>query len=100
MRNEQINIALPEVGASSWGSRETLESVWPQARALRLVTFIDSTTLLLLLGANRRQHAQGGQLLVLVGPTTPMTAFEATRVDRPSNHATGRRTKKQRCKAR
>ena len=49
---------------------------------LRLVTFIDSTTLLLLLAASRRQHAQGGQLLVLVGPQTPMTAFEATGFDR------------------
>ena len=49
---------------------------------LRLVTFIDSTTLALLLGASRGQHAQGGQLLVLVGPQTPMTAFEATGFDR------------------
>ena len=49
---------------------------------LRLVTFIDSTTLDLLLGASRRQQAQGGQLLVLVGPQTPMTAFEATGFDR------------------
>jgi anti-anti-sigma regulatory factor len=49
---------------------------------LRLVTFIDSTTLALLLAASRRQHAQGGQLLVLVGPQTPMTAFEVTGFDR------------------
>ena len=49
---------------------------------LRLVTFIDSTTLCLLLAASRRQHAQGGRLLVLVGPRTPMTAFEATGFDR------------------
>lgn len=49
---------------------------------LRLVTFIDSTTLALLLGASRRQHAQGGELLVLVGPQTPMTAFEATGIER------------------
>jgi anti-anti-sigma factor len=49
---------------------------------LRLVTFIDSTTLGLLLEASRRQHAQGGQLLVFVGPHTPMTAFEATGFDR------------------
>ena len=141
MRNEQINLALPEVevGASSWGSGDTLESVWPQARAagkddfalalerdgsetavlvlageldlyrapaiedalaeaigpklgsdrvrhlavdLRLVTFIDSTTLLLLLGASRRQQAEGGHLLVLVGPQTPMTAFEVAGLDR------------------
>jgi anti-anti-sigma factor len=45
---------------------------------LRLVTFIDLTTLALLLAASRRQHARGGQLLVLVGPQTPMTAFEVT----------------------
>ena len=49
---------------------------------LRLVTFIDSPTLALLLAASRRQHAQGGQLLVLVGPQTPMTAFEVTGLDR------------------
>jgi anti-anti-sigma factor len=49
---------------------------------LRLVTFIDSTTLDLLVAARRRQHAQGGQLHVLVGPQTPMTAFEATGFDR------------------
>jgi anti-anti-sigma regulatory factor len=49
---------------------------------LRLVTFIDSTTLALLLGASRRLHAQGGQLLILVGPQTPMTAFQATGFDR------------------
>jgi anti-anti-sigma regulatory factor len=49
---------------------------------LRLVTFIDATTLVLLLGASRRQHAQGGQLLILVGPQTPMTAFKASGFDR------------------
>jgi anti-anti-sigma factor len=49
---------------------------------LRLVTFIDVTTLVLLLSASRRQQAHGGQLLVLVGPQTPMTAFEATGFDR------------------
>ncbi len=49
---------------------------------LRLVTFIDVTTLVLLLGASRRQQAHGGELLVLVGPQTPMTAFEATGFDR------------------
>lgn len=49
---------------------------------LRMVTFIDVTTLVLLLGASRRQQAHGGQLLVLVGPQTPMTAFEATGLDR------------------
>jgi anti-anti-sigma factor len=49
---------------------------------LRLVTFIDATTLALLLAASRRQHAQEGQLLVFVGPQTPMTAFEVTGLDR------------------
>jgi anti-anti-sigma regulatory factor len=49
---------------------------------LRSVTFIDSTTLGLLLAASRRQHAQGGELLILVGPHTPMTAFEVTALDR------------------
>jgi anti-anti-sigma regulatory factor len=45
------------------------------------VTFLDSTTLALLLDASRRQTARGGELLVLVGPQTPMTAFEATGFD-------------------
>jgi anti-anti-sigma factor len=49
---------------------------------LRMVTFIDVTMLHLLLGASRRQQAHGGQLLVLVGPQTPMSAFEATGLDR------------------
>jgi anti-anti-sigma factor len=49
---------------------------------LRSVTFIDVSTLVLLLGASRRQQADGGQLLVIVGPQTPMTAFEATGFDR------------------
>jgi hypothetical protein len=47
-----------------------------------LVSFIDVRTLGLLLGASRRQQAHGGELLVLVGPQTPMTAFEATGFDR------------------
>jgi anti-anti-sigma factor len=45
------------------------------------VTFLDSTMLALLLDASRRQHRRGGELLVLVGPQTPMTAFEATGFD-------------------
>jgi anti-anti-sigma regulatory factor len=49
---------------------------------LRSVTFIDSTTLALLLAASRHQQARGGELLVLVGPQTPMTAFEVTGFDR------------------
>jgi anti-anti-sigma regulatory factor len=49
---------------------------------LRSVTFVDSTTLALLLAASRHQQARGGKLLVLVGPQTPMTAFEVSGFDR------------------
>ena len=35
---------------------------------LRSVTFLDSTTLALLLEASERQRARGGELLILVGP--------------------------------
>ncbi len=49
---------------------------------LRSVTFIDSTMLGLLLAASRRHKARGAELNVLVGPQTPMTAFEVTGVDR------------------
>ena len=49
---------------------------------LRLVTFIDSATSNLLVAASRRQHEQGGQLSVLVGPQTPMIAFEVLGFDR------------------
>ena len=49
---------------------------------LRSVTFLDSTMLALLLAASRHQHARGGDLLVLVGPQTPMSAFEVTGIDR------------------
>lgn len=49
---------------------------------LRAVTFIDSTTLALLFAASRHQQARGGRLLVLVGPQTPMTAFQVTGFDR------------------
>lgn len=49
---------------------------------LRSVTFIDSTTVALLLAASRHQQARGGKLLVLVGSQTPMTAFEVTGFDR------------------
>jgi anti-anti-sigma regulatory factor len=91
-----IEEALAEaIGLDSDGCHKPLLGVPPAERAqgldgkvrhlvvdLRLVTFIDSTTLALLLAASRRQHAQGGQLLVLVGPQTPMTAFEVTGFDR------------------
>ena len=75
----------PSVGAptqSAEGAQGLDRGVRDLALDLRLVTFIDSTTLVLLLGASRRQQAHGGQLLVLVGPQTPMTAFEATGFDR------------------
>ena len=49
---------------------------------LRSVTFLDSTTLEVLLAASRRQRARGGELVVLVGPETPTTAFEVTGFDR------------------
>jgi anti-anti-sigma factor len=49
---------------------------------LRAVTFLDSTTLVLLLNASHRQDARGGELLVLVGPQTPTTVFEVTGFDR------------------
>ena len=49
---------------------------------LRLVSFIDSATSNLLVAASRHQHAQGGQLSVLVGPQTPMIAFEVLGFDR------------------
>jgi anti-anti-sigma regulatory factor len=49
---------------------------------LRSVTFLESTTLALLLEASERQRARGGELLILVGPQTPTTAFEVTGFDR------------------
>lgn len=49
---------------------------------LRSVSFIDSTMLALLLAASRRQHARGGEVVLLVGPRTPMTAFKVTGFDR------------------
>ena len=64
------------------GGASTGEDVRRLAVDLRSVTFIDSTTLALLLAASRRQHVRGGELLVLVGPQTPMTVFEVTGFDR------------------
>jgi anti-anti-sigma factor len=49
---------------------------------LRSVTFLDSTALAVLLETTRRQCARGGELIVLVGPQTPTTAFEVTGFDR------------------
>lgn len=49
---------------------------------LRSVTFLDSSTLMVLLAASDRQRARRGELVVLVGPETPTTAFEVTGFDR------------------
>jgi anti-sigma B factor antagonist len=49
---------------------------------LRSVSFLDSTALAILLDATRRQQARGSELIVLVGPQTPTTAFEVTGFDR------------------
>ena len=49
---------------------------------LRAVTFLDSSTLALLLAAHGRQQARDGELLILVGPHTPRTTFEVTGFDR------------------
>jgi anti-anti-sigma factor len=46
------------------------------------VTFLDSTTLIVLLAASWRLRTRGGELLVLVGPQTPTTASEMTCFDR------------------
>ena len=62
--------------------RDALAKVRNLTVDLRMVTFIDVTTLGVLLGASRRQQAHGCQLLVLVGSQTPMTAFKATGLDR------------------
>jgi anti-anti-sigma regulatory factor len=69
-------------GRSGDGPQIPGEEVRRLAVDLRSVTFIDSTTLALLLAASRRQHARGGELLVLVGPQTPTSAFEVTGLDR------------------
>jgi anti-anti-sigma regulatory factor len=69
-------------GPSADGGEIRAGQVRRVAVDLRSVTFIDSTTLAMLLAASRRQEARGGELLVLVGPQTPMTAFEVTGFDR------------------
>jgi anti-anti-sigma regulatory factor len=76
--------SVPDVGTSD-GSSDGARSVGDGRRVavdLRQVSFIDSTTLALLLDASRREQARNGELLVLVGPQTPMTAFEVTGFDR------------------
>lgn len=82
-RAPDVEKALADAGGASPASGEiSSEAVRHLAVDLRSVTFIDSTTLALLLAASRRQQAQGGELHVLVGPRTPTTAFEATGFDR------------------
>src|SRR5690348_3594202 len=49
---------------------------------LRDTTFVDSTTLALLVQEHRRLQAAGGELVVRVGERTPTTAFTITGVDR------------------
>ena len=73
--------AIEDALAEAIGLKPGRDRVLHLVVDLRSVTFIDSTTLLLLLGASRRLHAEGGHLLVLVGPRTPMTVFEATGFD-------------------
>jgi anti-anti-sigma factor len=81
----------PEVAQEGHGNRVLLPAFGghisdPRVRRivvdLRAVTFLDSTTLAILLAASGRQQARGGELLVLVGPHTPTTAFEVTGFDR------------------
>jgi hypothetical protein len=43
---------------------------------------LDSTLLGLLIAANRRHRGHGGELRILVGPQTPMSACEVTGFDR------------------
>lgn len=77
-RAPEIEAAL----ASAVADRALDEEAGRLTVDLRSVTFLDSTAIAILLDANRRQSARGGELLVLVGPQTPMTAFEVTGFDR------------------
>ena len=63
------------------GGRRAEHGVHTLVVDLQAVTFLDSTVLGLLLAANRRQRTVGGELLILVGPKTPTTAFEVTGFD-------------------
>ena len=49
---------------------------------LREVTFLDSTTLALLVQEHRRRREEGREFVILTGPHTPMTTFALTGVDR------------------
>ena len=48
---------------------------------LQDVTFVDSTTLSLLIEQHRRLHEEGAELIVLVGERTPTSVFEITGFD-------------------
>lgn len=79
-RGPEIEDALAEAAGREPDARS--EGAHRLTVDLRSVTFIDSTMLGLLLAASRRHKARGAELNVLVGPQTPMTAFEVTGVDR------------------
>lgn len=79
-RAPEIEAALAEAIGADSGDRD--EEPQRLVVDLRSVTFVDSTMLGLLLAANRREQARGAELRILVGPTTPMTAFVVTGVDR------------------
>ena len=79
-RAPEIEDALAEAGGCEPDARS--EGAHRLTVDLRSVTFIDSTMLGLLLAASRRHKARGAELNVLVGPQTPMTAFEVTGIDR------------------
>jgi anti-anti-sigma regulatory factor len=79
---EAIGLELHKDGQPGDGRETPAEKARHLAVDLRSVTFVDSTTLGLLLAASRHQQARGGTLLVVVGPQTPMTAFEVTGCDR------------------
>jgi anti-anti-sigma regulatory factor len=69
-------------GRSADGGEIRAGEVRQLAVDLRSVTFLDSTTLAILLAASRSLQERGGELLILVGPQTPMTAFKVTGFDR------------------
>ena len=49
---------------------------------LQEVTFLDSTTLALLVQEHRRLRSVGAELIVVVGERTPTTVFTVTGIDR------------------
>jgi anti-anti-sigma factor len=64
---------------------QALQSASDTARVvldLRKVTFLDSTTLALLVQEHRRLQEAGRELIVRVGEQTPTTAFTVTGIDR------------------